>query len=542
LERGQEGDLRLVPLAVAGIAEKGADALLSNLLVVDSGDGQTLKQAGFPQKLARMLLADETLGQVLPVVKFYCRRPVFDQDFTLCGPGYNLDSGILVHGPAITPVLHEPSDDPAARAIDRLPPWTRKLLAEFCWKSQADLVNAVAYLLQGVLINHFVNCTRPLAIVDGNQPSIGKTSVAQVIGCILDGVIPKPIGLSGDEELAKRLGAEIRSSRSSMIFLDNLRGRLVSQVIEANALAPVVAFRLLGQSVTIERSNEFMWVITSNGTEASDDLTSRSLPIRLFYEGDPKKREFTVRLVDYALDHRLEILGELAGMVLRWLQCGKPAGHHQHRCEHWASVIGGILDVAGLGQFFLANVDEATAEMDQGLHDLMALAEHTVKRPDCQDLLCTDSGRHTSAGRLPANWVSIFEQARVLQDKLAGANDHSRNTAIGLFLGAKIDRTITVETEDQTLELTLRKRSARSNRKSYYFDVKVLEKNDTVAALGTEDPDRQVPLESTGSASSDRTDGQTAVAVQLPACPTPAHDAAEPPAGGGPGATDLEWC
>jgi hypothetical protein len=52
----QDGDL--AALAVAGRAEAGADAVLSNLMVVDSGDGQTAIQSAFPTRLTRTLLAD----------------------------------------------------------------------------------------------------------------------------------------------------------------------------------------------------------------------------------------------------------------------------------------------------------------------------------------------------------------------------------------------------------------------------------------------------------------------------------------------------
>ena len=61
-------------------------------------------------------------------------------------------------------------------------------------------------------------------------------------------------------------------------------------------------------------------------------------------------------------------------MVQRWLQRGKPPGCQRHRCREWAFTIGGILDVAGLGEHFLANADEAAAEMDEGIRELTALA------------------------------------------------------------------------------------------------------------------------------------------------------------------------
>src|SRR6202022_2708889 len=124
----------------------------------------------------------------------------------------------------------------------------------------------------------------------------------------------------------------LRDSQSSILFFDNVRNRVESALIEANALSPVLSFRILGQSGNISRPNTFLWAITSNQATGTEDLISRGLPIRLRYEGNPRERTFGENLLDFSRKYRLEILGELAGMVLRWKQAGKPLGTQQHRC------------------------------------------------------------------------------------------------------------------------------------------------------------------------------------------------------------------
>ena len=94
---------------------------------------------------------------------------------------------------------------------DRLPPRLRGLLGEFSWRSEADLVNAVALLLTGLLINHFIDDPHPVAIVDGNQPGVGKTLLIQAIGRVLDGAEPTRIPLErrrGAGEAIVRRGPE----------------------------------------------------------------------------------------------------------------------------------------------------------------------------------------------------------------------------------------------------------------------------------------------------------------------------------------------
>ena len=115
-----------------------------------------------------------------------------------------------------------------------------------------------------------------------------------------------------------------------------------------------------------------------NDTRTSPDLVSRGLPVRLHYEGDPGRRRFPgPDPIAYALEHRAEILGELAGMVVSWNQAGRPPGDRQHRCSEWARTVGGILQVAGLPEF-LANLEEAAASFNAQFEELAALAEAAV--------------------------------------------------------------------------------------------------------------------------------------------------------------------
>ena len=115
-----------------------------------------------------------------------------------------------------------------------------------------------------------------------------------------------------------------------------------------------------------------------NNTKASPDLVSRGLPIRQHYEGKPEDRDFGHRdPLRYARDHRQEILGELAGIVLRWNQVGQPEGHQDHRLTKWARTIGGIMSANGFPEF-LTNLASAAAEFNTALDALAALAEAAI--------------------------------------------------------------------------------------------------------------------------------------------------------------------
>src|SRR5262249_17306077 len=152
-------------------------------------------------------------------------------------------------------------------------------------------------------------------------------------------------------------------------------------------------------------------------TAGTPDFIRRCVPIRLFFEGDPKGRAFSGNPLRYASQYRLEIIGELVGMVLHWVQQGRPLGSHKHRCDRWAAKIGGIMDANGLGTFFLANMDEAEVAMDQGLLDLATVAEHVVSK-NLADLHGPKDGDPNGKGRTAGDWAPVFAETQVLRDKV----------------------------------------------------------------------------------------------------------------------------
>ena len=201
-----------------------------------------------------------------------------------------------------------------------------------------DVVNTIGAFLTGLLPAHFRHIGKGLILLDGNQPGVGKTLLARTIGVVLDGDDPRLTSFSADEEeLNKRTCATLRGNRQSILIFDNAKtmsGRPISSpFIESNSMAANVTLRILGQSLNIDRPNDMLWSIAMNNTKISPDLVSRGLPIRLQYEGRPEDRRFgDSDPIEYASEHRAEILGELAGMVVHWNQVGRPQGNHRHRC------------------------------------------------------------------------------------------------------------------------------------------------------------------------------------------------------------------
>jgi hypothetical protein len=142
---------RLVALRTGVKVEPGAEDWLANLFSCECAGVQFPPPKGFVD----LALRSEHLPESLPRIRVYTFRPVFDEDFVLLRPGWHADAGILVHGPDVDPIEFTPGD-PAAPALERLPHHLRTLLGGFCFRSDADLVNAMAVMLTGLLIHHFV--------------------------------------------------------------------------------------------------------------------------------------------------------------------------------------------------------------------------------------------------------------------------------------------------------------------------------------------------------------------------------------------------
>jgi hypothetical protein len=475
---------RLVPLVQDTDVRPAAASLLANIFVCEvAEDGKAPVQFAPPRALVGLVLNSWAVRPTLRTVKAYVTRPVFDRDYNLLGPGWHAEPGVLVHGPAVEPVL-PPDPAPGLSFRDRLPQHLRVLLGGFCFREAADAANALAALVTAMLINHFVAVPKPVVLLDGNQPGLGKTLLARVLGAVQDGRDPDLIPFTtDDDELGKRICATLRGGGQSVLVFDNAKVRageaVNSRVVESQSMAPVIALRILGTSSNFTRPNDVTWCVTMNDTKISDDGMSRGLPVRLFYEGDPGRRVFPgPDPVAYALEHRVAILGELAGIVIRWKQQGCPGGTRPHRCEGWARIVGGILASAGYPEF-LGNLDEVAASFSQGLDDLAALAEAAVSSGGAAVVTAAD-GDGTAAPPalglqvgLPAKeWGDLFTSAGVLAEKLESArSDKGKHTRIGDFLTRNLNRTVAIEANGRSGRARLQFIPAGKKQRRYFFIV-----------------------------------------------------------------------
>ncbi len=308
----------------------------------------------------------------LPAIALYTRNPVFTEDWRLAAGGYDAASGIYCAGPAIEPW-------PGTAHLDTL-------LADFCFRAPADRANYVGMLLTVLLMPRFIG-SKPAVLFNGNQPGLGKSMLAQILAILRDGRTVSTASYNpNDEEFEKRLGAMVRDGLTTLI-IDNAKigragARIESACLERSITDARLCFRLLTRSEHIQAENSHIFAITANSAEVSRDLLTRSVVVNLHHDGDPTRRTFTIEDPEgYALEHREAILGELIGIVRRWIDAGRPMAAHRSRFNKkgWANIVGGILRHAGVDAF-LANADEAAREHDPVRRDftelIALLADH----------------------------------------------------------------------------------------------------------------------------------------------------------------------
>jgi hypothetical protein len=349
-------------------------AYLELAMVRDTEDGPIFSgYETLPFQFARALIHNPRFRSRLPVLTGYARSPSFDLHWNLIASfGWHQPSGVFYDGPE---VRHRVGDVAIRAAIDG-----------FSWKHETDRVNLIGALLTMLTIPHWTR-GHPFLAINGNKSGVGKSTLAQVVGAIVEGEAPRTISYtSNEEEMEKRIATRVEAG-DRVLIVDNARAKTAigSAVLERSITDNRPSFRRLGSNTSISRAeNDLLFVLTMNMTQLGTDLRRRALPTNLKVAGD-------VRHLIYAADDpvgdtlaaRSDILGELTGMVQSWLNVGQPmpADPARHSTgQRWAATIDAILRHAGMTGF-LSNFAESEHAFDAdyaAVRDI-ATAHHAEK-------------------------------------------------------------------------------------------------------------------------------------------------------------------
>jgi hypothetical protein len=163
-----------------------------------------------------------------------------------------------------------------------------------------------------------------------------------------------------ESEIRKSLFSSLREG-ATLVLLDNaVRGKTISSPSLAAFLTSIqYGGRILGQSATAFYFNGTVVFITGNGLALSRELSSRALPVELIpQDGHPERRTDLPLLGDLIATYRLSLLSTIHGMIQAWVAAGSPTGRVAGLAgfEDWQRVVGGVLELWGLGAQVGANV------------------------------------------------------------------------------------------------------------------------------------------------------------------------------------------
>ena len=481
---------KVLTIADATGVKPAAPGILANVMVFEekSRSGEKVDFL-LSTSVISATLHSHIVTELLPEIKYLTKTPVFSSDFILLqGPKFHQGCGTMVLSQPVEPVSYTLSQE--SNAVDRLPRLLHRLLRRFCFRSNADVANALAVLITAVLMNHCIGFARALIIVDGNRPNVGKTLLLQSLGVVVDGKVAEGIPyVANDEELQKRIIARIQRSRSRLLFVDNAKKatgtHVSSPVLESIVSDQIITGRILTTSNEVAVPNDFIFGITMNCTNVSPDLLSRALPIQLHYEdGDPRCRDFENEdPLQFASENRDGIIAELLGMVDHWIGQGCPSVSVPHRCHKWASLIGSVLHACGFPEF-LMNFGTAAKEFDSQTEELCNLFDSVCASHPPQITL------PGTAVRIPAEPLPSGKWGDYLRDIPSHTDTFSRAKGNGVgmqaqrVLGVYVNCPFVFVNNHGTGTAVLRSESMRGRQTGYYFE----------ATFTGSEPDNPAPL------------------------------------------------
>jgi len=194
----------------------------------------------------------------------------------------------------------------------------------------------------------------PGFIYNANTEASGKSILTKLAIVPVSGKMAAQSSTEKDEDLRKAIDSEVlRGSR--YIVLDNVTGRIQSQIIEGFMTSPTWCGRVLGKTQMFQAENKATVFFTGNDCMLSPDVANRCLTVDLYIdEDDVQARTIAAPINDSWLmrrANRLKILSALWTIVRDWDQAGhpKPSGRVRVGFEAWCNLVAGMVEFAGFG-------------------------------------------------------------------------------------------------------------------------------------------------------------------------------------------------
>jgi BT4734-like, N-terminal domain len=291
--------------------------------------GQYLLKSGARCTLdqARVLLASSQAGEYLPPVATIHHCPCLirwpDGNTEVLGKGYHpIAGGRFIEGGAM----------PWQMSLDEARMVLLETLEEFAFLSPADKSRAFAALISPALkALGCLDISFPLIVIEANDSQAGKGFFLDLTGAIYrqpaGALLTQRTGGVGsfDESLSQRL-----IEANAIIRIDNIRGRLNSQLLEAILTCPLggtVSARVPHKGESRVDPHLFSFQLTSNGFQATTDLTNRSCIIRILKRNGHAFKTYgspLINILGHVKTEQARFLSAAYSVVNEWSAHGMP--------------------------------------------------------------------------------------------------------------------------------------------------------------------------------------------------------------------------
>jgi Bifunctional DNA primase/polymerase, N-terminal len=375
----------------------------------------------------------------IPPLRGIVESPTFTRDGVISVTlGYQPVSRVWFHaGSVIVPEVPEvPSDADMARAKALL---LDELLPDFPFVDETSRVHAVAMLLLPV-VRELIDGPTPLHAVDAPTAGSGKGLLTNSVARIHTGRGMQMTTPPRTEEEWRKFLTSILMMGSPLITLDNISTKLDSGALASALTETEHQDRILGVTqMSPAIPNRATWIATGNNLTASNEITRRMVWIRLMPNEEHPARRPASDFKHHPLEHwvdqnRGDLLWACLTLGQAWVARGRrpySGTRTMGTFEAWVRVIGGILEVAGLGEHFLANQDQLFEAMD-------------LEMQPWRDFVTAWAGQYSTRAVTVAQLYDLVQANDLLAEELPdeGKGPRSRQTRLGTLLRQHKDKVI----------------------------------------------------------------------------------------------------
>jgi putative DNA primase/helicase len=318
-----------------------------------------------PVAVVKDVLATPNLE--LPALDRLVGIPIFAPDGTLITKGGYSPSTQTYCAPTKALKIPNVPAHPTAADIERARSLiVTELLGDFPFTSESERAHAIAAFLLPY-VRTMIDGPTPLHLIEKPTPGTGASLLANVLTYPALGTHVSAMSEGKDEEEWRRRILAKLSAGPAVILIDNIKHPLRSSALSTALTAYRYEDRRIGTSEVVSVPVRCVWLATGNNPILDSDIARRTVRIRLDAKVERPwlGRKFRhPNLTKWVIEQRPNLIWAALVLTRAWVAEGCPAGTEVlGMFESWSSVMGGILDTAGIPGF-LGNLAGIYEESD----------------------------------------------------------------------------------------------------------------------------------------------------------------------------------